>query len=154
MALTDDDGVTAWPSARLSAWAESRRSRLRTAIQAPQQVCDDEHAMAKKKAAREGPAAQPIPAFDLHTFLDSAGIARKVTKYAKGAVVFSQGDVASDVFYLQHGSIRISVVSHSGKSAVVAVVTGGTVRRRAMAPALSTPRAVWRASAAVRPPRE
>lgn len=83
--------------------------------------------MAKKKAAsgRARAAAQPAPAFDLQTFLDSSGIARKVTKYAKGAVVFSQGDVASDVFYLQHGSIRISVLSHSGKSAVVATLGPG-----------------------------
>jgi hypothetical protein len=37
---------------------------------------------------------------------------------------------------------------------VVVDATGGTVRKRAIAPALSTPRAAWRASAAVRPPRE
>ena len=77
--------------------------------------------MAKKKAA----PAQPKPAFDLHTFLDSAGIARKVAKYGKAAVVFSQGDVASDVFYIQHGSIRLSVLSRSGKSAVVATLGPG-----------------------------
>ena len=41
-----------------------------------------------------------------------------------------------------------------GSSAVVAAATGGTVRRRATAPALSTPRAAWRAKAAVRPLRE
>src|SRR5581483_6202448 len=62
---------------------------------------------------------------DLHTFLDSSGIARKVTKYAKAAVVFSQGEPASDVFYVQHGSIRISVLSRSGKSAVVATLGPG-----------------------------
>jgi hypothetical protein len=41
-----------------------------------------------------------------------------------------------------------------GNAPVTAAVTGGTVRKRATAPALSTPRAAWRASAPVRPPRE
>jgi len=77
--------------------------------------------MAKKRL----PAAQPTPPFDLQTFLDSTGIARTVTKYARGAVVFSQGDLANDVFYLQQGSIRISVVARSGKSAVVATLGPG-----------------------------
>lgn len=78
--------------------------------------------MAKRKAPA---AAPPVPAFDLHTFLDSAGFARNVKKYAKAAVVFSQGDLASHVFYLQQGSIRISVLSSSGKSAVVATLGPG-----------------------------
>jgi hypothetical protein len=60
--------------------------------------------MARKKLPAAPNVVPPAPAFDLQTFLDSAGTARKVTKYAKGAVIFSQGDVASDVFFVQHGN--------------------------------------------------
>ena len=81
--------------------------------------------MAKRKLPAAPDVVPPAPAFDLHTFLDSAGTPQKVAKYAKAAVIFSQGDVASDVFYVQHGSIRISVLSRSGKSAVVATLGRG-----------------------------
>jgi len=79
-------------------------------------------AMSTKKASR--PARQP-PVFDLHTFLASAGIARTVTKYASAAVLFSQGDPAAAVFYLQQGSVKLSVLSRTGKEAVVAILGPG-----------------------------
>jgi len=69
--------------------------------------------------------AQPVPPFDLHTFLDSAGIARVITKYAPSAVIFSQGDPATDVFYLQEGSVKLSVLSSTGKEAIVGILTPG-----------------------------
>jgi CRP/FNR family transcriptional regulator, cyclic AMP receptor protein len=71
------------------------------------------------------PPAQPLPAFDLHTFLDSAGIARTISKYRRSAVIFSQGDPATDVFYIQEGSVKLSVVSRTGKEAVVGVLGPG-----------------------------
>jgi CRP-like cAMP-binding protein len=91
--------------------------------------------------------AQPLPVFELHSFLDSAGIARTITKYARSAVVFSQGDPATDVFYLQEGSVKLSVLSRLGKEAVVAILgpgdffgegcLAGQPRRMATAMALS-----------------
>jgi len=69
--------------------------------------------------------AQLVPAFDLQGFLDSAGIARTITKYARSALVFSQGDPATDVFYIQKGSIKLAVVSRTGKEAVVAILGPG-----------------------------
>src|SRR6186713_1607710 len=68
---------------------------------------------------------QPIPPFELRKFLDSAGIKRKITKYPRSAVVFSQGDPATDVFYVQLGSIKLSVLSRTGKEAVVAMLGPG-----------------------------
>ena len=70
---------------------------------------------------------QPSPPapFDLKTFLDSAGAARTIRKYAKSAVVFSQGDQADDVFYVQQGRIKLSVLSRIGKEAVVAILSKG-----------------------------
>ena len=70
-------------------------------------------------------AALPLPAFVLESFLDSAGVGRTVRKYARSAVIFSQGDAATDVFYMQQGSVKLSVLSRTGKEAVVAVLGPG-----------------------------
>ena len=64
-------------------------------------------------------------AFDLHTFLDSAGLERTVVKYSKGDVVYSQGEPAERVMYIQQGSIKISVVSKTGKEAIVGMLGSG-----------------------------
>ena len=75
---------------------------------------------------RKGSApAKPLPPFDLQSFLDSAGVARTIRTYARSAVVFSQGDAAADVFYIQNGSVKLSVLSRTGKEAVVAVLGQG-----------------------------
>ena len=63
--------------------------------------------------------------FDLQSFLDSAGAARTIKKFARSAVVFAQGDPANHVFYIQDGSIKLSVLSRTGKEAVVAVLSQG-----------------------------
>ena len=68
---------------------------------------------------------QPIPPFELRKFLESAGIKRTIAKYARSAVIFAQGDPAGDVFYVQLGSIKLSVLSRTGKEAVVAMLGAG-----------------------------
>ncbi len=65
------------------------------------------------------------PAFNAQDFLDSAGVARKVTEFKKKEAVFSQGDPAKNVFYIQNGGVRLSVVNEAGKEAVVAVLGPG-----------------------------
>jgi CRP-like cAMP-binding protein len=69
--------------------------------------------------------ALPRPVFELQSFLDSAGAARTIRQYARSAVIFSQGDVANHVFYIQQGSVKVSVLSRTGKEAVVAVLGQG-----------------------------
>ncbi len=81
--------------------------------------------MPPKKTPRPSSAAQPIPPFEVRKFLDSAGIKRKISKFPRSAVVFSQGDPANDVFYLQAGSIKLSVLSKTGKEAVVGILSPG-----------------------------
>ena len=76
-------------------------------------------------ATRKGAARAPVQSFDLQAFLDSVGTARTVRKYARSAAVFSQGDSANDVFYLQQGSVKLSVLSKTGKEAVVAIFGPG-----------------------------
>ena len=68
-------------------------------------------------------------------------------KYARSAVVFAQGDPAADVFYIQQGSVKLSVLSRTGREAVVGILgpgdffgegcLAGQSRRMATASALS-----------------
>ena len=65
------------------------------------------------------------PYFDAQAFLDSAGTARKVQSYRRREIIFSQGDPAQSVLYIQKGGIKLSVTSAAGKEAVVAVLGPG-----------------------------
>jgi CRP-like cAMP-binding protein len=60
-------------------------------------------------------------AFNAQRFLDSAGVARKVAEFAGKKTIFSQGEPARTVRYIQKGSVRLSIVSETGKQAVVAI---------------------------------
>jgi CRP/FNR family transcriptional regulator, cyclic AMP receptor protein len=65
------------------------------------------------------------PAFNAQTFLDSAGLARKVVEYRKSETIYSQGESIKDVLYIQKGGIKLSVVNEVGKEAVVAMLGPG-----------------------------
>ena len=65
------------------------------------------------------------PVFDLQAFLDSSGISRRIVRYGRGAVVFAQGSVANTVLYIQDGAVKLSVLSTTGKEAVVAMLGPG-----------------------------
>jgi CRP-like cAMP-binding protein len=80
--------------------------------------------MPKAKARRVQPRAKP-PAVDAEAFLTSAGAARRVATYLRGKIVFSQGQPSDAVMYIQKGSIKISVLSRTGKEAVVAMLGPG-----------------------------
>src|ERR1700687_4722546 len=64
-------------------------------------------------------------AFDAQSFLESAGVARKVVEFPKKAPIFAQGDAARHVMYIQQGAVKLSVVNSTGKEAVVAVLKAG-----------------------------
>jgi CRP/FNR family cyclic AMP-dependent transcriptional regulator len=64
-------------------------------------------------------------AFDVKSFLDSAGLGRKVTKLRAKEIVFAQGDPATNVIYIQEGSVKLAVVNETGKEGVVAVLGPG-----------------------------
>src|SRR3954465_8435587 len=67
----------------------------------------------------------PKRSFNAQAFLDSAGLSRKVVKYPSGATVFTQGDPCDHVLYIQHGTVKLSVISKSGREAVVAMLSAG-----------------------------
>jgi CRP-like cAMP-binding protein len=58
-------------------------------------------------------------------FLDSAGLGRKVAKFRGKETIFSQGDPANDVMYIQEGGVKLTVVNETGKEAVVAILGPG-----------------------------
>jgi CRP/FNR family cyclic AMP-dependent transcriptional regulator len=64
-------------------------------------------------------------AFDAQTFLDSAGVAKRIVDYRRSQKIYSQGDPAKGVKYIQEGSVKLSVVNEVGKEAVVAILGPG-----------------------------
>jgi CRP/FNR family cyclic AMP-dependent transcriptional regulator len=63
--------------------------------------------------------------FNVQAFLDSAGLARKMVTYGRTDVIFTQGDPCAHVMYIQKGGVKLSVLSKSGREAVVAMLGPG-----------------------------
>jgi CRP/FNR family transcriptional regulator, cyclic AMP receptor protein len=63
--------------------------------------------------------------FSVYDFLGSAGGARRVAVYGRSEIIYSQGDPAETVMYVQKGGVRLSVVNGAGKEAVVAILAPG-----------------------------
>ena len=63
--------------------------------------------------------------FDPKRFLARVGEGKTILKFDKNKVVFSQGDAADTVFYIQKGRIKVLVVSEQGKEAVVGILEPG-----------------------------
>ena len=80
--------------------------------------------MPRAKTGRVKPREKQKP-FDAEAFFRSAGATRRAATYPKGKVVFSQGQPSDAVMYIQKGGIKISVLSRSGKEAVVAMLGPG-----------------------------
>src|SRR5205823_6946967 len=58
-------------------------------------------------------------------FRGKGGEGKTISKYRNDQIVFSQGEVADAVFYIQQGEIKLTVVSEQGKEAVVAILGPG-----------------------------
>jgi CRP-like cAMP-binding protein len=61
------------------------------------------------------------PSFDPKSFLARVGEGRSIERFGKDQIVFTQGDPADAVFYIQKGKTKVTVVSEQGKEAVVAM---------------------------------
>jgi CRP/FNR family transcriptional regulator, cyclic AMP receptor protein len=64
-------------------------------------------------------------AFNVQAFLDSEGIARKIVEYRRTEVIFTQGDPSESVLYIQKGGVTLSVLSKTGKEAIIAMLGPG-----------------------------
>jgi CRP/FNR family cyclic AMP-dependent transcriptional regulator len=60
--------------------------------------------------------------FNAQAFLDSTGVAKRIVEFRRNEVIFAQGDAADTVLYIQQGGVKLSVVSKTGKEAVVAML--------------------------------
>src|SRR5215213_3338372 len=72
-----------------------------------------------------GMKSKQTSSFDVQGFLESSGINRKIVEYRRAAVIFTQGDACEHVLYLQKGGVKLSVLSKSGREAVVAMLGPG-----------------------------
>jgi CRP/FNR family transcriptional regulator, cyclic AMP receptor protein len=63
--------------------------------------------------------------FDPKIFLAKVGVGKDILEFQKNQKVFSQGDVADTVFYIQKGRVKLTVLSDQGKEAVVAILGPG-----------------------------
>jgi CRP/FNR family transcriptional regulator, cyclic AMP receptor protein len=63
--------------------------------------------------------------FDVQAFLESEGLARKAVLYDRGEVIYTQGDPCETVMYIRTGGVKLSVLSKTGREAVVGMLRPG-----------------------------
>jgi CRP/FNR family cyclic AMP-dependent transcriptional regulator len=63
--------------------------------------------------------------FDPLAFLAKVGTGKTILKYRKGRIIYAQGEEADQIFYIQSGKIKVTVVSEQGKEAVVGLLEAG-----------------------------
>jgi CRP-like cAMP-binding protein len=85
------------------------------------------HAYRVKSARKARTSGQPNggATFNAEAFLKSAGVASRVAHYARDEAVFTQGDACDHVMYIQAGGVKLSVLSKTGREAVVAMLGPG-----------------------------
>jgi CRP/FNR family cyclic AMP-dependent transcriptional regulator len=70
-------------------------------------------------------ASKQKSTFSAQAFLDSPGLARKIVEYRRAEVIFAQGDPCDSVLYIQKGGVKLSVLSKTGREAVIAMLGSG-----------------------------
>jgi CRP/FNR family cyclic AMP-dependent transcriptional regulator len=70
--------------------------------------------------------ARERPAFEKESFFTEVGVEGTVLSYRKGQIIFSQGEPANSVFYIQKGGAKLAVSSGRGKEAVLAILEAGS----------------------------
>ena len=78
------------------------------------------------KKVRSPAAGTPSTLFNPKTFLAKVGRGKTTSEISKQEVIFSQGDAADAVFYIQAGRVKLSVLSQQGKEAIVGVLEYGS----------------------------
>jgi CRP-like cAMP-binding protein len=79
----------------------------------------------RSEAKRDTGNPKTGPASGAFAFLNSAGVSNKRIEFRKRQTLFSQGEPAKHVFYIQEGSVKLAVTSAGGKDAVVALLGAG-----------------------------
>jgi CRP/FNR family transcriptional regulator, cyclic AMP receptor protein len=68
---------------------------------------------------------QSNASFNSKAFLGRAGLGKVLKKYKKNEEIFTQGEVAGAVFYIQKGKVKVTVLSEHGKEAVIGILSQG-----------------------------
>ena len=70
-------------------------------------------------------SSKTLRPFNAQAFLESAGVAKTIRPFARGEAIFTQGDACEHVMYIQTGAVKLSVLSETGREAVVAMLGPG-----------------------------
>jgi CRP-like cAMP-binding protein len=71
------------------------------------------------------PAAASPVAFEVQAFLASSRVPKTVAEFSRGETIFTQGEACQHVLYIRSGGVKLSVLSKSGREAVVAMLGPG-----------------------------
>jgi CRP/FNR family cyclic AMP-dependent transcriptional regulator len=89
-------------------------------------MCHAERMEPRRKVRKPANGAANVAlVFNAQTFLESAGVAKTVAQYGRGETIFTQGDACEHVMYIQTGGVKLSVLSKTGREAVVAMLGPG-----------------------------
>ena len=66
-----------------------------------------------------------VDSFDPRTFLAKVGVGKTISNFQKDQIIYSQGEAAEAVFYIQKGRVKVVVLSEQGKEAVVGILEAG-----------------------------
>ena len=80
---------------------------------------------ADSRVSKSRPKPKEKNVFNAHSSLDSTRLARRIVEYRPAQRIYSQGDPATTVLYIQRGSVKLSVVNSAGKEAVAAILGAG-----------------------------
>ena len=81
--------------------------------------------MKARRAPRAETGRKGVLPFSGQAFLDSSGIAKTSMEYGRGETIFKQGDACENVSYIQTGGVKLSVLSKTGREAVVGMLGPG-----------------------------
>jgi CRP/FNR family transcriptional regulator, cyclic AMP receptor protein len=70
-------------------------------------------------------AAKKKRNFDPKTFLATLGEGRTIVPVPKNQTIYAQGDACDALFYIQKGTVRLTVVSKNGKEATIGILNPG-----------------------------
>jgi CRP/FNR family cyclic AMP-dependent transcriptional regulator len=68
---------------------------------------------------------EALPSSEIFAFLNSDRVPKRRIEFRKKQILFSQGDAAKNIFYIQEGSVKLAVASTAGKEAVVTILGPG-----------------------------
>ena len=85
-----------------------------------------------KKGIKVSAKRRISASFNPKIFLAQVSKGKAVSKYTKNEPIFSQGQIADAVYYIQKGKVKLTVVSKQGKEAVVAILEAGAFLAKAV----------------------